>query len=302
VIQSETVKRFLLLLGFALATTPALGAENAIGKLFSTDANIRGAVSLSEHATSVLSGSQITAGDGIATLKLGRGGDVRICPKTNLSMSMDPSGKSLVLGLNVGSVELNYAMRNSADTLITPDFRVQLISPGVFHLEISVAASGDTCMRTLAGDDAAVFIAEMMGTDSYQLSPGKNVMFRAGKIAGATEAPAECGCPEPEPEPIPPAPAVEVATEVEPAPVTSNPAVQHLEVNGAFVYRGNEEAQDYYTSVAKLSVSSDDSKLALALLPKVSQPEPPSQPAPAPQKAGMMRRFRKFLGHIFSGK
>ncbi len=73
---------------------------------------------------------------------------------------------------------------------------MQLISPGTFHFAISVAATGDTCVRSLPGNDAAVFIAEMMGRDSYQLSPGKSVMFRGGKISGATDAPAACGCPE----------------------------------------------------------------------------------------------------------
>ena len=79
---------------------------------------------------------------------------------------------------------------------MTPDFRLQLISPGTFHLAISVGASGDTCLRTLPGNDAAVFVAEMMGKDSYQLSPGKSVLFGGGKISGATVAPERCGCPE----------------------------------------------------------------------------------------------------------
>ncbi len=148
----------------------------------------------------MLSGSQVTAGDGAALLKLERGGELRICAKTNLSLSADAAGKALVLGLNAGAMELNYSLASSADLLITPDFRLQLISPGTFHLAISVNPAGDTCLRSLPGNDASVFISEMMGSDSYQLSPGKNVMFRAGKISGATEAPAVCGCPETTPE------------------------------------------------------------------------------------------------------
>ncbi len=185
-----------MLLGIALAMAPAANAQNAIGEVFSGDAGVRGAVLLSSGGTHVLSGSQITAGDGAALLKLERGGELRICAKTNVSLSSDAAGKALVLGLNAGAMELNYSLASSADLLITPDFRLQLISPGTFHLAISVTPTGDTCLRSLPGDDAAVFISEMIGSDSYQLSPGKNVMFRAGKISGATEAPAVCGCQE----------------------------------------------------------------------------------------------------------
>ena len=114
-------------------------------------------------------------------LKLERGGELRICPKTNLSLSADPGGKALVLGLNEGSMELDYALHSAADTLITPDFRVQLISPGTFHFAISVAPTGDTCVRSLAGNDAALFIAEMMGSGLLPALAGKERDVPGGK-------------------------------------------------------------------------------------------------------------------------
>jgi hypothetical protein len=156
------VKKHLLLFGFALAASGALHAQNAIGEVFSSDASVRGSVILSGNGAHVLSGSQVSAGDGAALLKLERGGDIRICPKTNLSLSADESGKALVLGLNAGQMELNYTLRSAADSLITPDFRMQLISPGTFHLALAVTPNGDTCLRSLPGNDAAVFISEMM--------------------------------------------------------------------------------------------------------------------------------------------
>jgi hypothetical protein len=292
-------------------------AQHAVGELFSSDASVRGSVFLTGSGTHVVSGSQVTAGDGAALLKLERGGDLLICPKTNLSLSADTGGKALVLGLNEGSMELSYALNSATDTLITPDFRVQLISPGTFHFAISVAATGDTCVRSLAGNDAALFIAEMMGGDSYQLSPGKSVMFRGGKISGATEAPAACGCPELKPWLVAPEtatlPAEVPATPANNAesnliPGNANPDANqspaqsanqaHLEVNGTFVYRGNEAMQDYYSSVARLSLSRDNSKLALALLPQVSGPA--GEPKPPAKKAGVLHRLGNFVGHLFN--
>jgi hypothetical protein len=261
-------------------------------------------------------------------LKLARGGELRICPKTSLSLSADAAGKALALGLNTGAMELDYSLAGATDLLLTPDFRLQLISPGNFHIAVSVAANGDTCLRSLAGNDAAVFVSETMGTDSYQLSPGKNVMFKEAKISGATEAPAVCGCPERAPElvaggaePAPESTAQEWATldakpkgakeTVEPENRTdtdSDPArneagnvagnVAHMEVDSSFVYRGNEAVQDYYGAVARLSLSTDNSKLALALLPEVSGP-PQAEAKPAAKKESRLRRFRKFLGGLF---
>jgi hypothetical protein len=204
-------------------------------------------------------------------------------------------------------MELDYALHSAVDTLITPDFRMQLISPGTFHFAISVAPSGDTCVHSLPGNDAALFIAEMMGADSYQLSPGKSVMFRAGKISGAAEAPAECGCPELKSLTVAPD-AVTLPPELLSAPAAeangtrgANSGPAHLEVNGSFVYRGNEAVQDYYSSVARLSLSTDNSKLALALLPQVKGPVrgPDVEARSVKKKEGALHRFGSFFGHLF---
>lgn len=292
------MKKCVLLLGCALVTAPAVYAQNTIGEVFSGEASVRGSVMLSGGGTHVLSGSQVEAGEGSALVKLERGGEVRICPKTSLSLSSDATGKSLALGLSTGAMELNYTLQNSSDSLLTPDFRLRLISPGTFHLAISVGSSGDTCLRPLPGNDAAVFIAETMGNDSYQLSPEKSVMFREGKISGATDAPAVCGCPAGKVGMVFPA-AAPVTIPAAAEPVAGNHAGEaHLEVESSFVYRGNEAVQDYYGSVSRLSVSTDDSKLILALLPHVSGPVSAEEQA-GKKKEGMLHRFGRFLSGLF---
>lgn len=324
-------KRQVVLLGLALALAGNGRAQQqseeqkVLGELFSGDASVQGSVLLRAQATQVLSGSQITAGEGSAVLKLRRGGQVRICPRTNLSLSADASGKALSLGLNAGSMELQYRLDSGGDSLLTPDFRLQLISPGTFHLAISVGASGDTCLRSLPGADAAVFVTEMMGSESYQLSPGRKVLFRDGKIAQATEAPENCGCPEAPPAQITVAESSPQGARSETAPADTQPRLQeperhaegaanhsspqgaeaakadHLEMESRFAYGGDAAELDYYTAASRLSLSSDNSRLALAFVPQVSPPveesapKPQLRPASAEAGGGFLHRFFKRL-------
>jgi len=296
VIESLSVKRSPLLLGVVLSAAP-LVAQNVVGDLYSGDASVRGSITLSAAGMRVLSGSQVAAGEAAALLRLNRGGQLRICPKTSLSLN-EGANSGLVLGLNAGAMELDYVLASGADTLLTPDFRLQLISPGTFHLAISVAPSGDTCLRTLNGDDAAVFVAEMIGSDSYQLSPGKSVFFRAGKVSGATDAPASCGCPEPKPATFSALPTPPPKTEAEaPIPPPAAAAQPHLEADSSFAYHGRGVAEDIAVTVARLSLSNDNSMLAMALLPRVS---PPPEAAAKPEsKPNLMRRIASFFHRIF---
>ena len=56
--------------------------------------------------------------------------------------------------------------------------------------------------------------------------------------------------------------------------------------------------QDYYSSVSRLSLSTDNSELALALLPQVKGPAAESKPGQ--KKAGVLHRIGNFFGHLFT--
>ena len=118
-LRNARVSRAWLVLGVALAAAPAVHGQKAIGEVFSSDASVRGSVSFSGGGTRVLSGSQVMAGDVAALLKLERGGELRICPKTNLSVSADANGAALALGLNTGAMELDYELSGAVDALMT---------------------------------------------------------------------------------------------------------------------------------------------------------------------------------------
>jgi hypothetical protein len=195
-------------------------AQQPLGELYATDASVKGAVILAGSGTSVLSGSSIEAGAQIATLKLERGGALRVCAGTGLSITSSANGRSLLFSLNSGSLEMNYPMGSSADTLLTPDLRLLLPGPGTVHVAVQVTPKGDTCVQSLPTNSAAIVVSETMSDATYQLKPDQSVLFPAGHISSVTSSHQNCGCPAPPPVQV----AKAAPPPATPAPVESKPA------------------------------------------------------------------------------
>ena len=171
-------------------------AQDVIGDVYASDASVHGSVVLVGSGTRVLSGSTVNAGLTAATVKLARGGDVRVCPGTNVAMSSSQSGRALALGFNSGAVELHYDLASSADTLQTSAFRLMLAGPGTFHLAISADRLGNTCVKPMAQNTSSVIVQELFGDATYQVKADEAVVFRKGKVGDISrDVPPDCGCP-----------------------------------------------------------------------------------------------------------
>lgn len=156
---------------------------------------------LVEAGSRVGSGSSITASDQTAVLRLTRGGEVRVCPGTTLSVATSPNGQDLMLGMNTGSIETHYHLEESSDSILTPDFRIVLPGPGEFNLAIKSDPRGDTCVSSLTGSNSSVVVAELLGNGTYEIKPEQQVLFRLGRMQSVETPVTSCGCPPPQ-EPV----------------------------------------------------------------------------------------------------
>lgn len=207
------------------------------------------------NGISVMSGASITAVKGAATLRLRRGGEVRVCAPTTLTVTSSKNERELLMSMNVGSLETHYTRPAGADSIVTPDFRLLLAGPGTFHFALSADIRGNTCLRTLPGNSSSIIVSELSGEGVYQLKPQELVVFREGRMSDSSaQAPAGCGCAAP---PAAPggvtgskpgrAAASVTGTGLEAnaggAPAT-RPGETRVEVDVPFVFRGGAPAEN----------------------------------------------------------
>lgn len=308
----------------ALFFTFVPATAQKVGEVHASDATVQGSVTLAADALSISNGSAIRAGDHAASIRLTRGGEVRVCPGTSVSVNTSANGNELTLGMGTGAIEGDYPLPASADSIMTADFRIVLSGPGQARISVSSNARGDTCVRSL-GEQSYVVVTELMGNQTYRVKPNEQVFFPGAQIDRATaDLPLPCGCPAPEPvkraeTPVMPQPkqatesvaTVAVNSEAgRPNPEAplppSKPGQVNIQVDAPFVFHGDEPAPDVTVTLARVHME----KLPWPQVPAVNaQPPVSSKPevasgtkVAAPQsvkRKGFFGKVGSFFAAIF---
>jgi len=294
-----------------------------------------GAAPAAIDASQFSAGSSITAGSDTTILHLPRGGEVRVCPGTTLSVSSSASKRDLMFGMGTGAIEMHYALKASSDAVLTPDFRIMFAGPGEFHFAISADPHGNTCVRTLRGNTSSAIVAELMGDRVYQVKPTEQVVFHSGQIDKVEgDVPLECGCPPPRPVLMTGAPAAQIVPGSEPqkaaigagvagnsiansaanshapgaqltngpetAPLpASRPNDVHVQVDAPFVFSAKDRAAKSAPAPAQAppDLPLDQSTQRQIQLDPVIQPAPPLEPQKKQEHPGFFRRVFKAIFH-----
>ena len=151
------------------------------------------------------SSGTVTAGDATAQVTLPYRGTLRVCASSTVKLAADSSMPTdqvpgLLIALDQGALEMSFAAsearERTADTLLTPYFRILIGGPSAADVKVRLGDHGDTCVDNAGANAPYVVVTSVFDGGVYRVQPGQRVMFENGSLHEVVDEEKEpCGCP-----------------------------------------------------------------------------------------------------------
>jgi len=293
------------------------------------NATVTGALQVTAGKTLIAASGSITSGDKTTDVTLPRRGMLRVCASTTVKLAADtgvPAGETpgLMMAIDHGAIEADFAAAHNSDILLTPDFRILISGPGAAEVKVRLGQHGDTCVDNPGANAPYVLVTSVFDGGAYRVQPGQRVMFQHGSLQEVVDQEKEpCGClPAPQPgsnefpaaqsaglAPLQPATPVPAPP---PAPVAAAPSTAQIPSEPLIYPPAPAQAQP----PAQAEAQTQEAATEAPSPPPAAQPAPnlPSpratqrvaQPSPVPaekqDKPGLFRRVGRFFKRIFGAE
>lgn len=166
-------------------------------------ATVTGSLQVTNGKTLIGAAGTITSGARTTDVVLPHRGTLRVCASTSVKLTSDssvPAGETpgLMMALNRGALETDFATGRNSDILLTPDFRILLGANGASQVKVRLGPHGDTCVDNPGPNAPYVLVTSVFEGGVYRVQPGQRVMFEHGSIQNVVDQEKEpCGCPAP---------------------------------------------------------------------------------------------------------
>jgi hypothetical protein len=162
---------------------------------------VSGTFQVSNGKAIINTGADVTSGPETTQVELPRRGVLRVCASTTVHLASDtsvPAGETpgLMMALDHGAVEADFATGRNADILLTPDFRILIGGTGAVDVKVRIGDHGDTCVDNPGADAPYVVVSSVFDGGAYRVQPGQRVLFEHGSLNEVNDNEKEpCGCP-----------------------------------------------------------------------------------------------------------
>jgi hypothetical protein len=295
----------LFFVGFCfMAALPARAQSVPIAIVPVEGVQLTGALDVAEGKAVIANSGSVTAGEHPATIALPHRGNLRICATTKVSLTADsgvaaaqpgaaPEAPGLMMALDRGAVEANFATGHNSDVILTPDFRIMISGPGTAAVQVRLGPKGDTCVDNRGPHAPYVTVSSVFDGGVYRVQADQRVMFQHGSLHEVVDNEQEsCGCPAEAPVVVSgnaPANEFPVAQSEGLAPLPTPPPNA--------VAKGTVSAQ----VTAQLGYDGTKSPEAVAAAQVPAAVVPPASAPTPPAKVGFFGRVGHFFKKIFGG-